>query len=66
MPYVRHVCLVLPLILLHIMHAHLGLHIGVSLKGIETHIWSIGCGFACATTLGCAGFKVSSGINILL
>ena len=35
MPHVRHVCVLLPLVRPHIRHAHLGLYIVVSLKGIE-------------------------------
>ena len=34
------------------------LHLWVSLKGIETHIWSFGCDFSCAITTGCAEFKL--------
>ena len=33
MPYVRHVCVLLPLVMPHKRHAHLGLYIAVSLKG---------------------------------
>ena len=31
--HVRHVCVLLPLIMPHVRNAHLGLHIGVRLKG---------------------------------
>ena len=34
------------------------LHIAVSLKGRTTRIWSFGCGFDCATAMGCAGFRL--------
>ena len=80
MPYVRHVCvllplvrsherheyMLLPLVILYIRHARLVLHIGVRLKGKTTRIWSFSCGFACTTTMGCAGFKLSFGIIIVL
>ena len=52
MPHVRYVYMLLLLIILCISHAHLGLHIGVSLKGRTTLIWSFGCGFASTTTIG--------------
>ena len=42
----------------------LGLHIKVTLEGRTTRIWYFGCGFACATTIGCAGFRLSFGIII--
>ena len=58
--------MLLPLVMLHIRHACLGQHIAVSLKGRTTHIRSFGCGFACATTMGCAGFKLLFGIIIVL
>ena len=54
-PHVRHVCVLKPLIGPYVMHACLGLYIAVSLKGRTTRIWSFGCGFACATAIGCAG-----------
>ena len=64
--YVRHVYVLLPLLIPHVRHAHFGLHIGVRLEGRTTCIWSFGCGFACATTIGCAGFDLSFGIIIIL
>ena len=66
MPYVRLVYVLLHFVMPHIRYVHLGLHIGVSLKGRTTHIWSFGSGFAFATSMGCAGFKLSFGIIILL
>ena len=66
MPYVRHVCVLLHLIMPHVKYAHLGLHIGVSLKGRAVRIWSFGCGFACAITMACAGLKLLFGIIIRL
>ena len=42
------------------------LHIGVSLKGRTTSIWSFGCSFTCATIIECAGFELSFGIIIVL
>ena len=47
------------------MHARLELHIAVSLKGRTTCNWSLGCGFACATAMGCAGFRLSFGTIIV-
>ena len=64
--HVRHVCMLLPLVMPHVRHAHLGLHIAISLKVRTTRIWSFGCGFACATTMGCAGFKLPFGIITVL
>ena len=64
--HVTHVCMLLSLIRPHIRHAHLGLHITVSSKGKITCIWSFGCSFACATIMGCAGFRLSFGTVILL
>ena len=64
--YVRHVCMLLPLAMPYIRHAHLGLYIGISLKGRTTHIWYFSCSFACATTMGCAKFRLSFGTTILL
>ena len=58
MPHVRLVYVLLPLVILHIRHARLGLHIAVSLKGKTTYIWSFGYVFACATELGCVGFRL--------
>ena len=55
-PHIRHVCVLLPLVRPHASYALLGLHIEVNLKGLTTCIWSFGCCFACATTMGCAGF----------
>ena len=66
MPHIRHLCVPLPLVICHIRHAHLGLHIALRLKGRTTCIWSFGCSFACATIVGCSGFKLSYGIIILL
>ena len=66
MPHVRHAYVLLPLVMIHIKHMHLGLHIGVSLKGRTTNVCSFGCGFACATTIGCAGFELSFGIFFFL
>ena len=59
MPHVRHVYVLQPLVRPHVRHARLGLHIAVSFKGTTTCIWSFGCGFACATAMGCAGFRLS-------
>ena len=58
MPHVRHVYVLQPLVRPHVMHALLGLHIAVCLKGRKTHIWSFGCGFACSTAMGCAGLRL--------
>ena len=80
MPYVRHICVLLPLIrphvgnlyvllplvVPHLRHAHLSLYMGVGLKGRTICICSFSFSFACATTMGCAGFKLSFGIIILL
>ena len=65
-PYVKYIYVLLPLVILHVRHAHLGIHIVVSLKGRITHIWSFGCGFVCALTMGCAGFKLPFGTIIVL
>ena len=65
-PHVRHVCMLLPFVRAHIRHTRLGLHIEVSLKGRTARIWSFGCGFACATELGCAGFRLLFGTVIVL
>ena len=59
-------CMLLPLVMPHVRHAHLGLHMAVSLKGRPTRIWSFGCIFTCATAMGCAGFEISFGIIIFL
>ena len=56
--HVWHVYMQLPLVMPHVRHAHLGLHIAISLKGKTTCIGSYGCGFACATTMVCAGFRL--------
>ena len=66
MPHVRHVCILMPLVIPHVKHAHLSLHIGVTLEGRITRIWSFGCGFAFAATMGCAGLKLSFGIICVL
>ena len=58
-PHIRHVCVLQPLVRPHVMHAHLSLYIAVSLKGRTTHIWSFGCGFTCATAMGCAGLTIN-------
>ena len=63
--YIRHVCVLLPFVRPHVRYAHLGLHIAASLKGGTTRIWSFGCGFACATAIGCAGFRLLFGIIIV-
>ena len=65
-PNVRHLCVLLPLIMPHVRHAHLSLHIVVSLKGRTSRIWSFGCGFTYATTMGCAGFSLSFSMIIVL
>ena len=66
MSHVKHVCVLLPFVMPHVRHAHLGLHIAVNLKGKTTYIWYFGCSFACATTIGFAGYKLSFGIIIVL
>ena len=66
MPYVRHVYVLLPLVRPHIRHVRLGLHKAVGLKGRTTRIWSFSCGFACATAMGYAGFRLLFGIIIVL
>ena len=63
-PHIRHVCVLLPLVRPHVRHACLGLHIAISLKGRITSIWSFGCGFACTTEMGCAGFRLLFGTII--
>ena len=65
-PHARHMCVLLPLVMPHVRHAHLGIHIVVSLRGRTTVIWSFDCGFSCAATMGCAGFKLSFGKIIVL
>ena len=64
--HARHVRMLLPLVMPHVRHTLLGLHIAVSLKSRTTSIWSFGCGFTCATTMGCAGFKLLFGIIIII
>ena len=64
--HVRHVCVLLLLVMPHVKHAHLGRHIAVGLKGRTIRIWSFGCSFTCATTMGCAGFRRLFGIIIVL
>ena len=65
-PHVRHVYVLLPLVMPNVRLAHLGLHIGVRLEDGTTCIWSFGCGLTCATTMGCAGLRLSFGIIIVL
>ena len=65
-PHVRHVCVLLLLARPHMRHARWGLYIAVSLKSRTTRIWSFGCGFACATAMGCAGFRLLLGTTIVL
>ena len=65
-PHIRHVYVLLPLVRPHVRHALLGLHIAVSPKGGKIHIWSFGCGFTCTTAMGCAGFRLLFGTNIVL
>ena len=64
--YVSRLVVARYLVMPHVRHAHLGLHIGVSLKGTTTRIWSFGFGFACAITMRCAGFKLSFAIIFVL
>ena len=64
-PCVRHVRVLLPLARLHVRHVRLGLYIALFLKGGTTCIWSFGYGFACATVMGCAGFRLLFGIIIV-
>ena len=66
MPHVRHVCVILFPVMPNVRHAHLGLHIVVSLKGRTTCIWSFNFGFAHATTVRDFGFKLSFSIIIFL
>ena len=63
--HVRHVCVLLPLVMPHVRYVRLGLHMAVSLKGRTTCIWFFGCGFACETAMGCAGFRLSLGTIFL-
>ena len=48
-PNITHVCVILHFVIPHVRHIHLGLRIGVSLKGRTACIWSFGCGFTFAT-----------------
>ena len=64
--HVRHVFVLLPLVRPYVRHARLGLYIAVNLKGRTTRIWSFGYSFACATAMGCAGFKLLFGKIIVL
>ena len=66
MIHVKHMCMLLPLVMLHVRHVQLGLYIGVSLNSKTTYISSFGCSFVCATTMGCAGFKLLLGMIIVL
>ena len=59
-------CVRLPFVIPHVRYVHFDLHIGISLKGRTTHIWSFGYGFAYSTTMGCAAFKPLFGIIIVL
>ena len=65
MPHVRYVYVLQPLVRPHVRHVRLGLHIAVSLKGRTTCIWSFGCGFACATEMECAVFRLLFGTTIV-
>ena len=65
MPHVRHAYVLQLLVRPHVRYAHLGLYIAVSLKGRTTRIWSFGCGFACATAMGYAGFRLLFGTAIV-
>ena len=65
-PHIGHVCVILPLVMPHVRHAHLGLHIGVRLKGRTTHIWSFGCTFTYGTIMEYAGLELSFGIIIVI
>ena len=57
-PYVKHVCMLLPLVRPHVRHAHLDLYTTFSFKGRTTRILSFGCGFACATAMRRAEFRL--------
>ena len=57
--------MLLHLVMPYVRHVHLGLHIGIILKGKITRIWSFSCAFA-LTTMGYSGLKISFGIIILL
>ena len=56
----------MPFVMLNTRHANLGLHILVSLKVRATCIWSFGCDFTYAITIGCAGSKLSFSIIIII
>ena len=58
--------MLLPLTMLNIRRGHLSLYIWVSLKGKATCIWSFGCDFTCAITMGCARFRLSFGMISIL
>ena len=60
-PHIRNVYMLLPFVMPHIRYTHLDLYIAVSFKGRTTHIWFFGCGFAYATAMACAGFRLSFG-----
>ena len=66
MPHERHMCMLLPIVMPYIKHAHLGSHKRVRLEGRTTPIWSFRCDFAYSITMGCAGFRLSFGIIIFL
>ena len=65
-PYVKHLCVLPPLVMPHVRYARLDLHMAVSVKSKTTCIWSFCCGFACATVMGCAGFRLLFGTIIVL
>ena len=57
-PHVRHVCMLLTFVMLNMRHAHLGpIYMGYS-KVKATYIWSLGYGFTCTITIGCAELKL--------
>ena len=58
--------MLLPILRPYVRHAHFHLYIAVGLKGRTTRIWSFGCGFASATAMGCAGFRLLFGTVIVL
>ena len=65
MPHIRYVCMLLPLIVLYVRHAHLGLPIWVRLEARTTRIWSFGFGFVFATAMGCSGLRLLFGLIIV-
>ena len=65
-PHIRHMCVLLPRVMPNVRHVHLGLNVWINLKGRITCIWSFGCDFAFAITMGCAALKLSFGIIIIL